>query len=103
MDESLRRGIESYVAELLRRHVVDSVFAADAVTRGLSPEAVKRLRADVEARLAEAEAAGLADRVVVKTLIESALGGSSALAAAVASVCREVLDRVAASAKGQGG
>ena len=54
----LQRGIESIVAELLRVHVLEAVLARPEVRRGLSPEAVERIRRDILDRLKASEEQG---------------------------------------------
>ena len=86
------KGLESLIAEVLRVHVVDSVFAREAVRKGLPPERVEALRREIVDRLKRAEDEGRDQRDTVRAVMDAALGmvpgGGTA-----ASVVRSFLDR----------
>jgi len=90
----LARGIESIVAEVLRAHVLDTVLARPEVRRGLSPEAIQRIRADLLDRLKASEESGRPDRAEVETLLDAALGAAGPAGAAVKALLKSCWERV---------
>jgi len=88
------KGLESLIAELLRVHLVDSVFARDAVRNGLPPERIEALRQEIVSRLKRAEDVGRDDRAAVRSVLDAALavvpGGAS-----VASLIQSLLANAA--------
>lgn len=93
------KGLESLIAEMLRVHVVDSVFAREAVRRGLPPERLEALRHEVVDRLKHAEESGRGDRDAVRGVLDAALG-MMPVGGAVSSLAQSLLDRLVP--KGQG-
>jgi len=94
---TLQRGIESLVAEVLRVHVIDAVLARPEVRKGLSPEAIDRIRADVLARLKTAEETGRADRREVEAVLDAVLGNAGPAGAALKALLKAGWEKVAAS------
>jgi len=62
MSESIRRALESGIAELLRRHAVDVLFARPDVVAALGQERVAALRAEVLERLRRSEEEGRVEK-----------------------------------------
>lgn len=84
----LQKGLESLVAEGLRRHVLDVVLARPEVTRNLSPEALETLRKKVLARLAESEEAGRPHRETALAALRGLQAAAGPLGEVLASLWR---------------
>jgi hypothetical protein len=91
------KGLESLVAEVLRVHVVEAVFAREAVRKGLPPDRVEALRREVVDRLKRSEDAGRDHRDAVKSVVDAALGLVPGGATA-ATVLHQVVERLVPSA-----
>jgi len=96
-DESLRKGLESLVAEGLRRHVLETVLARPEVVRNLSPEALARLRERILARLLESEESGREHRETALAAIRGLRAAAGPLGDLVASTWK-VLQEMAPTA-----
>lgn len=72
-DENLRRGLESYLAELLRVHVAETLFARPEVRAALPPERLEKLRAEVLGRLRASEEEGREARPRVTAVCDELL------------------------------
>lgn len=93
----LSRGIESIVAEVLRAHVLETVLARPEVRRGLSPEAIDRIRRDILDRLKASEEEGRADRGEVEALLDSALGTAGPAGVAIKALLKAGWERLSSS------
>ncbi len=99
---SLRKGIESMVAEVLRAHVLDAVLARPEVRKGLSPEAIERIRKDMLERLLVSEEQGRADRGEVEALLDGALVSTGPAGIAIKALIKAGWERLATRG-GEGG
>ncbi len=93
----LQRGIESIVAELLRVHVLEAVLARPEVRRGLSPEAVERIRRDILDRLKASEEQGRDHRGEVEEVLDAALGAAGPAGAMIKSLLKAGWDHLSPS------
>jgi hypothetical protein len=94
IDDSLRRGIESYVAAFLREHVAEGLLSRPEIRSALSPEALTRIRTEILERLKRSEAEGMGDRDLVRK-------GVHALATSLGTAGQEALRNVASWASSQ--
>jgi len=87
-DDSIRRGVESYVAGFLRTNVAEALLSREGIRRSMKPEDLERLRKDVLDRLDSIEQAGVDDRPAIGRLVDGLVSrvlgsGTSVLAAMV--------------------
>ncbi|NOZ02361.1 MAG: hypothetical protein GXP54_10795 [Deltaproteobacteria bacterium] len=95
IDDSIRRGVESYVARFLRTRVAETLLARDAIRRSITPEDMQRLKTDVLARLEAVEKEGQADREAVGRLVEGLLQRAAGSSASALSALAALLDKAA--------
>lgn len=86
----LQKGLESLVAEALRRHLLEAVLARPEVIRNLSPEARERLRQKVLDRLARSEEAGRAHRETALAAIRGLRAAAGPLGEVLATLWKAV-------------
>ncbi|MBM4395839.1 MAG: hypothetical protein FJ087_09130 [Deltaproteobacteria bacterium] len=79
-DEALRRGLESYVAEMLRIHVAEGLLARPEIRAALGPQHFERVRAEVLDRLRRSEEEGREARPAVSTAVSDVLSLLSRIA-----------------------
>jgi hypothetical protein len=91
----LQRGIESIVAEVVRVHLLENVLGRPEVRRGLSPEAIERIRRDVLDRLKASEEEGRANRGEVEEVLDAALGAAGPAGAMIKSLLKAGWERLA--------
>jgi hypothetical protein len=93
---ALRKGIESMVAEVLRAHVLDAVLSRPEVRKGLSPEAIERIRKDVLEHLKASEEQGRTNRAEVEALLDQALASTGPAGLALKGLLKAGWDRLSA-------
>ncbi|HOS62763.1 MAG TPA: hypothetical protein PLA59_10200 [Myxococcota bacterium] len=99
-ESSFDKGLESLVAELIRTHLVDSVFAKDAVRKGLTPEKLESLRQEILTRLKEAEESGLEHRDAVRKVMET-ISGFIPKDSLMSTVAKSFVDKIVPPAASQ--
>ena len=101
-DDSLRRGVESLVAEALRVHVAEGILARPEVRAALSTEALARIRADVIDRLERSEREGREDRATLRKAVEDAAGWLGVPGGLATEVVRLLFERAGATPTREG-
>lgn len=86
----LQKGLESLVAEAMRRHLLDAVLARPEVIRNLSPEARERLRQKVADRLVRSEEEGRAHRETALAAIRGLRSAAGPLGEVLATLWRTI-------------
>lgn len=93
IDDSLRRGVESYVARFLRKHVAEALLSRDGIRRSMKPEDLERLREEVLDRLDSIEREGEGDRAAVGSLVDDLIGKAAGSGTSALAVLVSLLDR----------
>lgn len=75
--DSILRGLESFVAEFLLRHVAEGVFEAPQLKKAIPKERLEVIRREVEEGLRRAWKEGEADRQVFLSTLGSKIGGGT--------------------------